>query len=85
MTAESDEYQTLLRWLDQGARFSSGGTRLESLDLYPRERILTGAGSTQSVTVIGRLSDGTTRDLTDEVRFAVTDEAVISSVEHRAE
>ena len=81
MTAESDEYQTLLRWLDQGARFSSGGTRLESLDLYPRERILTGAGSTQSVTVIGRLSDGTTRDLTDEVRFAVTDEAVISSVE----
>ena len=83
MTPESDEYQTLLRWLEQGALYSSGGTRLESLELYPRERILSGAGSTQPVTMIGRLSDGTTRDVTDEVRFATTDEAVISSVEHR--
>ena len=80
MTPESDEYRTLLRWLGQGAQLSSGGTRLESLELYPRERILSGAGSTQPVIVIGRLSNGTTRDVTDEVRFAVTDEAVISPV-----
>ena len=81
LTPESDEYQTLQRWLDQGARFSSEGTRLESLELYPRDRILVGAGSQQPVTVIGRLSDGTTRDVTDEVRFATTDEAVISAVD----
>ena len=82
MTPESDEYQTLFRWLEQGAPFSSGGTRLESLELFPRERILTGAGSEQPITAIGRLSDGTTRDVTEDVRFAVADEAVLSAVDN---
>ena len=82
MTPESDEYQTLLRWLQQGVQFSSEGTRLESLELFPRERILTGVGSMQLIIVIGRLSDGTTRDVTEDVRFAVADEAVVSAVDN---
>jgi hypothetical protein len=84
LTAESDEYQTILRWLKQGAPFSSEGTRLESLEIYPRERVLVGAGQRQNVVVIGRLSDGTTRDMTGQVRFSTLDESVVSAVEDGA-
>ena len=82
MTAESDEYQTILRWLGQGALFSSEGARLESLEIYPRERVLVGPGQRQSIAVIGRLSDGTTRDMTAQVRFSTLDESVVSAVEN---
>ena len=81
MTAESDEYQTILRWIEQGAGFDATGTRLESLELFPRERILSGIGVKQPIAVIGRLSNGATRDLTRQVRFATTDEAVLSAVD----
>lgn len=78
MTKESDEYRTLLRWLEQGAKLDSDGPRVTAIELYPRERILTGHGATQSLAVIGRLSDGSTRDLTNEVRYAVGDESIVS-------
>jgi hypothetical protein len=42
--------------------------------MYPREAVLTGGA--QAVAVIGRLSDGTTRDMTREVRFSSGDENV---------
>ena len=80
LTVNSDEYQILLRWLEQGAQFNSSGTRLESLELFPRQRVLVGVGAKQSITAIGFLSDGTTRDVTEEVRFVTTDEAVLSGV-----
>ena len=38
----------------------------------------------QPVVIVGRLSDGTTRDMTDEVRYAVNDEAVITVGSDRA-
>ncbi len=76
MTAESDEYATILKWLRQGAPYGSGAVRLERLEMHPAERVLAAAGARQAVAVIGRLSDGTTRDMTHEVRFAVDDEAV---------
>jgi hypothetical protein len=84
MTAESDEYQTILRWLSQGAAFSSEGARLESLEIYPRERVLIGSGQRQGIAVMGRLSDGTTRDMTGRVRFSTLDEAVVSAVQAEA-
>lgn len=77
MTTESDEHATILEWLRQGAPYGSTGTRLERLDLHPSERVLRGPGARQAIVVIGRLSDGTTTDMTDEVRYTVIDEAVI--------
>lgn len=74
MTRESEEYKTLLAWLRQGAKIASGGPRLVGLEMYPREVNL--AGGSQRVAVIGRLSDGTTRDMTREVRFSSGDENV---------
>ncbi len=76
MTPDSDEYATILEWLRQGALYGGAGIRLERLDMHPAESVLKGAGSRQPLVVIGRLSDGSTRDMTGEVRFSVNDEAV---------
>ena len=84
ISPESDDYRMILRWLEQGAKFEKQGIRLERLELYPRERILAGAGAKQPLVVIGRLSDGTTLDMSERVRYAVDDEAVVSSVDHGA-
>ncbi len=80
MTRESEEYKTLVRWLQQGAKAESGGggARLVSMEIVPGDAVLNLAGATppQRVAVMGRLSDGTTRDMTREVRYSSSDEAV---------
>jgi hypothetical protein len=73
---DSEEYRTLLSWLKQGARLDSDGPRLTKLEMYPGERLLAGVGTSQRLAVIGRLSDGTTRDMTREVRYIPSDETV---------
>ena len=78
MTAESDEYATILEWLRQGAPYGVSGIRLERLEIHPAERVLEGPGARQPIVVVGRLSDGTTRDMTGEVRYSVNDEAVVA-------
>ncbi len=83
-TKQADEYQTILNWLAQGARPSSGGPRILSIELYPKERIFATPGGKQPVVVVGRLSDGSTRDMTAEVRYSVNDEAVVSAVSNGA-
>lgn len=78
MTKDSDEYRSMLRWIEQGAQLDQGGARLDKLEIYPRDRILVGVKSRQPVVVIGRLSDGTTRDMSSEVRYSVVDTGVVS-------
>lgn len=73
----SEDYNTLLEWLKQGAKLEANGVHLTGLEIYPDQRYLTAAGSKQRLVVIGRLSDGTTRDMTREVRYSVTDESVV--------
>lgn len=80
MTPESDQYRTLLAWIEQGAKFGSSGAELERLEIDPPERILVGKGARQPLVVLGRLSDGSTRDMTAQVRFSVADTAVVSDV-----
>ncbi len=81
MAPESDEYKTILQWLEQGAPLRSDGAKLERLEIFPRERILVGAGAIQPFVVVGTLSDGTMREMTQQVHFSVADEAVVSAVE----
>ena len=81
MTPESDEYRTIRQWIEQGAPLRSDGAQLERLEVFPRERILVGAGSLQPLVVVGTLSDGTTREMTEQVHFSVQDEAIVSGVE----
>ena len=73
----SDEYRTIFNWLNQGARYNSNGPRVTDISIHPKERILQGLGTTQRWVVLGRLSDGTTRDMSREVRYQVGDENVV--------
>jgi hypothetical protein len=77
MTPQADEYQTILQWLTQGAKRNADGPRIVSIHIEPREAILPHPGATAQFKVMGQLSDGTTRDMTREVRYAVNDEAVV--------
>lgn len=78
LALQSDEYNTIRQWIAEGATADTNAPRMKRLDLYPRERILAGENARQPIVVIGRLSDGTTRDLTGEVRYTVLDEGVIA-------
>ena len=78
MTPESDAYRTLFTWLEQRAPLDSDGPRMERLDIYPRERIIVRLERRQPLVIIGRFSDGSTRDMSGEVRFAVDNETVVS-------
>src|SRR5438034_9010130 len=69
---DSQEYQTLLRWLQQGARFESDGARVTRLEMYPDEQILVGKGARWSVVVSGRPSDGRTPHVTRAARYSST-------------
>ena len=76
MTVDSEEYEAIFSWLKQGAPFDTRGVQLEQLELYPRERMLVGAGAEQRMVAIGRLSDGSTRDMTREVRYFANNGAI---------
>lgn len=76
MEADSEEYQAILSWLRQGAPFDTRGVQLQRLELYPRERTLVGAGTKQRLIAVGRLSDGSTRDMSHEVRYFAGNDAV---------
>ena len=75
---DSEEYRILLNWLKQGAQRSTSGVRLTKLELVPVKRVLEGKGFQQQAVVIGRLSDGTTRDMTREVRYSTNDDTVVT-------
>ncbi|MCA2969181.1 MAG: DUF1553 domain-containing protein [Acidobacteriaceae bacterium] len=72
----SHDYETMLKWLRQGAPIRSTGPRLVRLEVYPPEQTLVGRAGGSRIIVLARLSDGTTRDMTGEVRFEAADEGV---------
>jgi len=73
---DSHEYRTFLTWLKQGAKYNADGPRVVRIEIFPKERILVGVGSTQRWSVVGHLSDGTTRDMSREVRYQTGDPGV---------
>ena len=76
MDPDSEAYETILAWLEQGARPGTSEVHLERLELFPRERILAGESSEQRLIAVARLSDGSTRDMTGEVRYFTRDDSV---------
>ena len=47
MTPDSEQYKTILQWLEQGADFDDSGAQLTKLEIYPSRRILVGRGHEQ--------------------------------------
>ena len=76
LETDSEAYEAILSWLGQGAPFDTRGVQLERLELYPPERTLVGTGSEQRLVAVGRLSDGSSRDMTSEVRYFAGNDAV---------
>ena len=73
----SQEYRALSGWIAEGARMDPPGSpRLLRLDVLPRASILVAPVRTQRLTVLGRFSDGTVRDLTRHAMYNPGDPVV---------
>ena len=76
---DSQEYGTILNWVRNGAPFEPEGgvavPRIEEVAVYPEELVLDGEG-VHRLAVTARLSDGRTRDISDEVRYESQNRAV---------
>jgi len=67
---DSEYYQTLLRWLEGGAPLDAGETpKVLTVELYPKQIVLEGAGATQQMVARAKYADGTDRDVTDLAVF----------------
>ena len=69
--ANSELYRTLEGWIKAGAP-NDDPTKVPTVvgvDLYPKQTVLDGKGSTQQLTVRARYSDGTDRDVTSLAVF----------------
>ncbi len=74
-SADSEYYQTLLSWLENGAEFDSGTVpTVTEIELYPESAVLNGEGATQQLTVRARYSDGTDRDVTSLAYFSTNND-----------
>lgn len=71
----SEHYNTVLRWLEAGAPNDPGPVpAVVSVELYPKEAVLDGEGSTQRLTVRAKYADGTDRDVTNLAYFSSNNE-----------
>lgn len=71
----SEHYHTVLRWLEAGAPNDSGPVpSVVALELYPKNAVLDGEGTTQRMTVRAKYSDGTDRDVTNLAFFSSNNE-----------
>jgi hypothetical protein len=71
----SEHYNTVLRWLESGAPNDPGPVpAVVSVELYPKEAVLDGEGSTQRLTVRAKYADGTDRDVTNLAYFSSNNE-----------
>jgi hypothetical protein len=66
---DSPFYRVLVRWIAQGMRYGSkGDPEVTGIEVFPRERVL-GREAGQQLTVVAKMSDGSTRDVTRMAQF----------------
>ena len=71
----SEHYSTVLRWLEAGAPNDPGAVpSVVSVELYPKNAVMDGEGTTQRLTVRAKYSDGTDRDVTNLAFFSSNNE-----------
>ncbi|MFV0445546.1 MAG: DUF1549 domain-containing protein, partial [Planctomycetaceae bacterium] len=72
---DSELNQTLVEWIAAGTPVDPADQKkCTTLELYPRQGVLSGEGTTQQMTVLARYSDGTTRDVTNLAAFFTNNE-----------
>ncbi len=76
---ESDDYKTLLRWIEAGAPDDNGDTPEPlGIELLPSKTVFAGKDQTQQTVVTARYSDGSVRDVTKLALFMTNNDAVAS-------
>lgn len=76
--ADSELYQTVLRWLQTGAPNDPKGIpQVTGVEIHPRQSVLVGSGATQRLTVRARYSDGTDRDVTSLAAFMSNNDGAV--------
>jgi len=85
---DSEMGQAMLEWIDAGVpQDPADVATCTSIDIYPKQAVLDGAGTTQRVTVLATYSDGTTRDVTplalfltnNETSAAISDDGIVTA------
>ena len=76
----SDEAETILRWISAGAPFSPDEPRLEKLELEPKEAVFTSVGETTQLKALAYFTDGSIEDVTDQAVYESKDEPVATVI-----
>ena len=77
--SDSDDYKTLLRWIEAGAPDDTGETPVPlGIELVPPKVVFAGGGTTQQTVVLAKYSDGSVRDVSRLALFLSNNEAVAS-------
>jgi hypothetical protein len=72
----SREHQLLRQWIVEGTKFDSVKSRATSINILPKESEMDLPGRSQQFLVIARYADGSTRDVTREAHFSVSNTEV---------
>lgn len=76
-TTDSDDYQTLLRWIQAGAPNDTGDTpEPRGIEVLPTKIVFNGGKDTQRTVVLASYSDGSVRDVTRLALFMTNNDAV---------
>jgi hypothetical protein len=76
---KSNEYLTIRRWIEQGARWQAGSGSVKSLTVTPTQVVFDGAGdsvSSESLAITAEFSDGSRELVTHLCQFTSRDEGV---------
>ena len=72
----SSEYQTVLEWLEKGARYGNREMQVSEITVAPQESLVTGTNLTVAIQVTASHSDGSRREVTGLALYTSNDEAV---------
>ena len=75
-SVNSEDYLTILRWLEAGAPFSPSDPRIERLAVYPDEFALPAVGDTQQLKVLAYFTDGSVENVTRKTVYESSDEPI---------
>ena len=89
-TTDSELYRDILEWVTAGCPQDPANIpTCTSLEIYPKQAVLDGAGATQQVTVVAGYSDGSDRDVTNQALFlsnndnsaAISDKGLVTAAQ----
>ncbi|HBE70716.1 MAG TPA: hypothetical protein DDW52_21440, partial [Planctomycetaceae bacterium] len=66
MSKDSDYYQVLRRWIEEGARLKRDTQKVKSIEVFPKNPVVQREGAWQQFRVVATFPDGTKHDVTRE-------------------